>query len=213
MHILVCVRAVHYHPGGQARRRCRGCRRGCGAGSRAVFPAAVQKAGEIINSTPDNHFAAAPECGVTESAFRRVGRCSSHPVIRARLVSTTGTELLKHVSPAPNDHVSAGPHCRVTKAVPRRVGRAGGNPTIGARIISATAVNPEFRAIVTRPDDHFIAGPYSRVKLSSRGRARRGCGHPTIGERIVSPAGVEEANIVINSAPDNHFVASPDRGM
>src|SRR4029077_13163954 len=72
------------------------------------------------------------------------------------------------------------------------------------------AVNPEFRAIVTRPDDHFIAGPYSRVKLSSRGCARHGGGHPTIGERIVSPAGVEEANIVINSAPDNHFVASPD---
>ena len=103
------------------------------AGWRAVSPACVQKKGaEIIKSTPDNHFTAAPDCRVISSAFRRIGRCSSHPVIRARIVSATGVELFLHVSPAPNDHVTAGPHCCVTKPGSGRVGRAGGCPIVCA---------------------------------------------------------------------------------
>ena len=137
-----------------------GCR--CRAGLRAVFPACVQKKGtEIIKSTPHKHFTAAPDCRVICSAFRCIGCCSSHPVIRSRIVSATGVELFLHVSPAPNDHVIAGPHCCVTEPGFGRVGRAGGSPIVCAWIVFAAGIEI-IAGIPSSPNDHLVAGPDSR---------------------------------------------------
>ncbi len=77
-----------------------------------VSPAGVQTA-EAVKSAPDDHFAAGPDCGVTDSRRGRVGGAGGCPTIRAGIISAAGVERAGSVS-APDDHFTAGPDCCVT---------------------------------------------------------------------------------------------------
>lgn len=103
---------------------------------------------------------------MTGPAFRRVGRCSSHPVIRARIVSAAGVgiSIIQQINPAsPHNHFAAGPNCRVRESTLGRIADAGGYPAIRFRIVSSAGVENVEVVIKSAPDDHFIAGPDRRM--------------------------------------------------
>ena len=85
---------------------------------------------DVIGSTPDDHFTAGPDCGVTVSAVRRIGRARGRPAICCRIISPACVQVVD--TSAPDDHFTAGPHRRVDVSGIGRVGSAGGCPTIRA---------------------------------------------------------------------------------
>ena len=106
---------------------------------------------------------------MTVSGFRWVGHCSSHPVIRARIVSAAGvgSSIIEQIKGAsPHNHFAAGPNCRVRESTLGRIADAGGYPAIRARIVSAAGVENVEVVIKSAPDDHFIAGPDRRMPES-----------------------------------------------
>src|SRR4029450_8847599 len=76
--------------------------------ARIVSPARIQIGEELILSTPDDHFAVGPYCGVTDPPVRCVGDRHSSPTIRAGVISAAG--FLKACA-TPYDHFATRP-CR-----------------------------------------------------------------------------------------------------
>ena len=158
-------------------------------------------------STPDDHFAAGPDCRVSVSAGGRVGGAGGCPTIRAGIVSPAGVQKIVAIISAPDDHFTAGPDCRVSSSASGRVGGAGGRPTIGAGIVSAAGVQ---RAVPSYPPQTIISLPVHTAVwriVRAEGAFVGAGGRPTIRARIVSPAGVQVE--LPHTPPDDHFTARP----
>ena len=68
-----------------------------------------------VQSAPDDHFAAGPDCRVNVSGSGRVdGGAGGCPTVRSGIVSPAGVQKCRCRIPAPDDHFAAGPDCRVT---------------------------------------------------------------------------------------------------
>ena len=159
-----------------------------------------------IVSTPDDHFAAGPDCRVISLGQRARWWCWWLSNYRCWdcICRRCSNRLTAVIRPRRSFH------CRSTlpcDSIGRgRIGGAGGCPTIRAGIVSAAGV--QIVSCRSAPDDHFAAGPDCRVTVSGIGRVGGAGGCPTIGAGIVSAAGVQSAALVI-SAPDDHFTAGP----
>jgi hypothetical protein len=179
---------------------------------RIIFAATVKKAKratEPIPSTPDDHFAAGPDCSVAGSGSRRIGSSGRCPGIRAGIVFSTGIEGKAYeVDAAPDNHLTASPHCGMAVSASGRIGGASSGPTVRDRIVSPAGI-----VSVSTPDDHFSASPNSCVAGSRKGRASGAGVGPTIGGRTVSAASVQIKQTITRSAPDDHFSAGPHYGV
>ena len=103
---------------------------------------------------------------MTGPAFRRVGNYSSHPVIRARIVSAAGVgiSIIQQINPAsPHNHFAAGPDGRMRESTLGRIANAGGYPAIRSRIVSPAGVENVEVVIKYAPEDNLIAGPERRM--------------------------------------------------
>jgi hypothetical protein len=172
-------------------------RRGCTDGTccnpcvrgRSVFSASVHakeatdKLAAAVNlATPDNHLAAGPDGGISESPSGRVRRCRGSPAIGTRVVFPAGVEIkmIGLVPPTPDDHFCAAPNRGVTKAGSRRVGGAGANPSVTGGIVLAAAVDNGAGAVVAAPDNHFASGPDCTVIVAPDGCTGSSCCGPTV---------------------------------
>ena len=108
--------------------------------------------------SPDDHFAASPDCSVAVSSRGRIIGAGGCPTVRVWIVSSAVVEIVCGGYSSPNDHFTAGPHRGVTVALQRRAGSTRSCPGIGVWIVSPTGVQG-VAAIVSAPDDHFGAGP------------------------------------------------------
>jgi hypothetical protein len=165
---------------------------------------------DLISSTPNDHFAARPDCRVTPSGVGRVDRVGSRPAVRVGIVSPAAVEgavTTTSVS-TPDDHLRAGPHRAVILPCGRRVDGAGSCPSVGGWIVSVASVGFGGRGAAA-PDDHFATGPHCSVTGPGGGRVGRARGYPTVGRGIVSRAGVQHDKVVAFPTPYNHFTAGP----
>ena len=114
-----------------------------------VFPARVQGTVKSITTSwpitsPDDHFAACPNCRVPISLGRRVGHAGGCPTISIGIVFSAvvedGYEGGIIIESAPHDHFRSCPDGRVSPPGVRYVGGAGGRPTVGARFVSPAGV-------------------------------------------------------------------------
>ena len=156
----------------------------------AVSPAGVQLGGVI--SAPDDHFAAGPNCRVTNSARGRVGRGGRDPTVCVWIVSPACFGVLERLFDAtPNYVFSPGPNRRVNLSRRRRVGDAGGCPTVAGRIESPSGIGGEPSHSQATPDDHLIASPYCRVTSPAKRRIDGAGRYPTISTWMIPAAGIE----------------------
>src|SRR4029077_19499871 len=120
-----------------------------------VSAAGIKKDIVRANSTPDDHFTAAPDRCVTGSPSRRVGGAGGSPTIRAGIVSPAAVEnaAVRAIKSAPDDHFTASPDCRVIVSASGCVGGAGGYPAVGGWIVSPAGV--QNAAVKSATDDHF----------------------------------------------------------
>ena len=106
-----------------------------------ISPAGVQKqAADVRGSAPDDHFAADPDCRVTESGSRHAGSTGGCPTVNAGVVSPASVYIVRAIISAPDNHLATGPDGRVL--IPGR-GRAAGArryPTVGTRVISPAGI-------------------------------------------------------------------------
>jgi hypothetical protein len=210
------------HSGGSSRcwgncwRGCRAwsgseCRARCYCGTRcwrwwstrlSAVCSAIVEIVHVASTTPNDHFAASPDCRVVASAGRRVGSACGSPAIGFESVSPDRVARLEFPA-APNDHLVAGPHRSVPGAGSRSVGGVGRCPTICIGIISSSGAYIDNLAR-TSPDNHLAAGPNRRV-TGTRSRRIGGSGRcPTVRDRTVAVAGVQSVDAIV-SAPNNHF--------
>ena len=177
-----------------------------------IFAATVKKAKratEPIPSTPDNHFAAGPDCRVAGSGIRRIGSSGRCPGIRAGIVFSTCIEGKAYeVDAAPDNHLAASPYCGMVVSASGRIGGAGSGPTVRDRIVFPAGI-----VSVATPDNHFATGPNSCVAGSRIGRASGTGVDPSIRDRIVSAASIQINHTITRSAPDDHFSAGPHCGV
>ena len=147
-------------------------------------------------ATPDDHFAARPDCRVKVSGGGRVGCSRRHPTVRSRIVSAAGIEKIRSPdATAPHDHFTASPHRCMLPSGFRRVAHGGHRPTIRAGIVSPATVQKAAITIST-PNDHFTAGPHRRVTGSGFRRVSSASGYPTIRAGTVSAAGGRVAVLI-----------------
>ena len=127
-----------------------------------IVPPASVKAGRgrHTSSTPNDHFAASPYCGMKVSGRGRVIGVSSCPTVRAGIISPTRVhpDNAGMIS-TPDDHLAAGPHCRMIISTSGSISRASWCPAIGARIVFPAGVQSDQVGINPTPDDHLVAGP------------------------------------------------------
>ena len=79
----------------------------------------VLKISDCTKSSPDDHFTAAPDCGVIFSARGRVGGAGGCPTIRTGIVSAASVQPARAVKSAPDDHFTAAPDCGVRQSCQR----------------------------------------------------------------------------------------------
>jgi hypothetical protein len=96
----------------------------------------------VVESAPNDHLAAGPDCSVIPSCQRRVRSAGGHPAVRVGAVSAACVEIHDRAAEhaAPNDHLAASPHRRVRVSRRRCIVEARGDPTVRGGIISAAAV-------------------------------------------------------------------------
>jgi hypothetical protein len=177
----------------------------------AISPTRVQSAGTVAISTPDDHFAAAPNCRVRASGAGRVTGVRCYPTIRFGPVSSAGIKggaTTRVAISAPYDHFASGPDCRLIASGSGRVDGVGGYPTIRSGTVYPPGVNVNIVSFAT-PHDHFTTCPDRGVIGPASGRVSCVGGGPTIRAGIVSSASVQIAAAL--TAPDDHFAARPDR--
>ena len=165
----------------------------------------------IKGPAPDNHFSAAPHCGVRNASIGRVVGGRVYPSVGNGIVSPpciqkAGVSTL----PTPDNHFSASPNCRVLVSRNGRVDGACSRPTVAFWIVSPAVVYKPVK-IDSTPDDHFAAGPDCRMGVSGRRRIDNAGGYPIVRDRIVSPACIQKgATIIAVSAPDDHLTTGPN---
>jgi hypothetical protein len=95
----------------------------------AVSPAGIKIAAVV--STPEDHFAAGPDCRRNVPGSRRVGGAGGCPTVRAGMVPPAGVQIGGAASAAtPDDHFAASPNCRVAGPSAGRVGEARWSPRV-----------------------------------------------------------------------------------
>jgi hypothetical protein len=167
---------------------------------------------EPVVTSPDDHLAAGPHCGVNLSGSRGCGRRGC-PTVRVGVVPSAGIQILERVNAEStlDNHFAATPDGGVVKACVWHVSEADRRPGIRAGIISPAGVKNVVAAGPSAPDDHLAAGPHCCVTEPGIGRVGRAGGCPAIGAGIVFAPGVKNIAIAIPSAPHDHFSASPHR--
>src|SRR6266550_3688215 len=130
-----------------------------------------------MKTTPDDHFAASPHRGVTNSCSRCVHGVSGRPTIGAGVISTACVE--NAAAPAPDNHLAAGPYGGVLVSCGRHGIGTSSRPTIGARIVSSAGVE-QGEEIVSAPHDHLTPSPHCCMKTACVRRVARTCRCPTI---------------------------------
>src|SRR4029077_6922200 len=148
-------------------------------------------AGININSAPDDHFSAGPDCRmVYPGLISVVGWC---PTVGVGIISPAGVSVESAHLSAPDDHfIARRPHCGMKGSTSRRASCAGGCPTVGAGIIFPAGIQiVRADVIPSAPYDHFSAGPDCCVAIARVGRADVAGRGPTVCGRIISAAGVE----------------------
>jgi hypothetical protein len=96
-------------------------------------------------TTPDDHFAASPDCPVKLSAFGRVSGAGGRPTIRARIVPSAGVQIEAARDAAPDDHFTASPDCGVPVSRSGGIGECRWSPRI---IGAATRGTGYYRKLV-----------------------------------------------------------------
>ena len=130
---------------------------------------------DVVSSTPDDHFGAAPNCGVIVSCRGGIRKASGNPSVSIWIISPAGVQssTAERVTPAPDDHFIAGPDRRMKLPASGRISRASGCPAVCGRIVFSACVLevlvPVLIVKVTAPDDHFGTGPDGRVIFTCRG--------------------------------------------
>ena len=106
-----------------------------------VSAARVQRAAQdAAASTPDDHFAAAPDCRVKRATSWRVSDACGSPTIGTRIIFAAGVCVSHAIISAPDDHFGAGPHCSVNVSTRGRVRGAGRCPAICVWIVSSPSI-------------------------------------------------------------------------
>ena len=77
------------------------------------LPPVFKQPVQVVNSSPNDHFIAGPDCCVILSGRRRVGGAGGCPTVGAGIVSPASVQIAAIIS-APDDHFTAGPDCRVS---------------------------------------------------------------------------------------------------
>ena len=138
-----------------------------------VSPAGVQIVA-VIRSTPDDHFAAGPDCRVTESGRGRVGGAGGCPTIRAGIVSPAGVQIDVPSSLHPRRSF----RCRSRLPCDRIGQRARWSCWWLSNYSCWDCISRQCSKALchhgSAPDDHFTAGPHCRVIVSAQ-RARWWC--------------------------------------
>ena len=132
---------------------------------RIVSPAGVHIVRDIIGkiTSPDNHFAAGPDCRVVLSAKRRVGSTGDCPTIHARIVSPTRCRSAAVIRSTPDDHFATGPNSRVIGSTRWRARDS--CPSVRRRIVSPAAQKADAGSRST-PYNHFAASPdHGEIRL------------------------------------------------
>jgi hypothetical protein len=145
--------------------------------SRTVSPAGVEVEEILSDTTPNDHFIAAPDSRVKKSSVGCVVRGRRSPTIRADIVSAAGVQLGNTIilCATPYDHFTARPHRYVPISAVGRISRGGGYPTVTGRIVSPTRVHVAARDTVSTPNNHLAPSPYGRVAPSRVRRIGKGC--------------------------------------
>src|SRR2546428_5436893 len=83
-----------------------------------VSPSSVQTSAIAFLPSPDNHFAAGPDCRVTDSSNGRIPVTSGYPTVGGWIVSAATVQIWIGTSAAsgPYKHFTARPNCGVTGA-------------------------------------------------------------------------------------------------
>ena len=166
------------------------CRSGVG-GLCAVSPAGVQRGG--VSSTPDDHFAAGPDCRVRATARGRVGGAGGCPTVRTGIEFAAAVEIHSGFHP-PQTIISLPVHTAECWNRPSgTLVMLVAVQAVRARIVTAASIQ-KILVIPSAPDDHLAAGPDCRMIGSAGGRVGNARCGPTIGARIVSPAGRSTEN-------------------
>jgi hypothetical protein len=170
-----------------SRRVSRVCR-GPGIGVRIVSSAGV-KSVEDVNASPDDHFAASPNCRMIDAGVRRVDGTGRHPTIRAGIVFPARVNKeASTIFASPDDHFIVAPHCRMRKSSRGRVVGTYSCPTVRVRIVLCPIVKNANNS--STPDNHLAASPHRRVEASAVWRVRRSCTYPTVRGRVVPATAV-----------------------
>ena len=163
-----------------------------------------------VATAPDDHFAAAPNCGVRIAARRSTRGCRGDPGVGSGRISGARIDGRGVVIATPDNHLGASPDRCMRRSRCRCINRRGSCPTVRRGIVPATRISKDVSH--TSPHDHFCAGPNSGVIPTGRGRVRGRSGSPTVRAGIVSAARIEIIGSVA-STPNNHFSSSPNRTM
>ena len=98
---------------------------------------------EIITTatTPDDHFAASPHCGMSVPPRGGITTAGSCPTVRDRIIfAATVKKATEPIPSTPDDHFAAGPDCRVAGSGSRRIHSSGRCPSIRAGIVLSTGI-------------------------------------------------------------------------
>lgn len=130
---------------------------------RTISASAVQVAIKLESSTsPDDHFAATPDCRVQVAGSGCTAAGRSSPTVYAGSVAAAivqnDTREIK-INTAPDDHLVAGPHCRVITSAKGRAASACCRPTVRGGIVPAAGVDVVGIGVITAPHDHLGAAP------------------------------------------------------
>jgi len=95
----------------------------------------------IITTTPDDHFAASPHCGMPVPPRGGIASADSCPTVRDRIIfAATVKKATEPIPSTPDDHFAAGPDCRVAGSGSRRIHSSGRCPSIRAGIVLSTGI-------------------------------------------------------------------------
>ena len=174
-----------------------------------IVSATGVQTGEVISSTPYDHFASGPYRCWAVSGSRRIDSAGSCPAICIWIVSS------RQCSKVPSSPRRSF-RCRSTPPraplVPLARYCACSSPTVAVWIVSATGVCNTEQPIGTTPDNHFSTSPHCRVSNSaSRRVAEFVAVQVSVLGLYLAPVFEQKVGIkeVFTAAPDNHFTASP----
>ena len=154
--------------------RCAG-----GAGSHPTVGGGIASASGlyklVTTSTPDDHFAASPHCGVKVSRGGCVGRVRGCPTSGGRGVPAASVEKRRRriVEPSPHNHFAASPHCCVKASRVRRIKSTSASPSILGAVQRSDFRQLVASVVQVRRDTNAVLSRGSRFGCRQAYRCRR----------------------------------------